>query len=84
MFSEDEMDPAWEALPDTNPVPVHMHRDVDGCRWPIGDHPTLFCNAVTDRGQKQQYCATHSKLSYSARVTSWGNGNKKRKMTKWD
>jgi hypothetical protein len=43
------------------PVPVHEH--IDGCRWPIGDHPILFCNSVVVE-RTNPYCDKHSKLSY--------------------
>ena len=37
----------------------------DGCRWPCGDHPFVFCAAVVVRGQV--YCGEHCRLAYRPR-----------------
>jgi transposase-like protein len=46
---------AWVALPGSHPLPVAMH--VTGCRFPIGENPTLFCCEPTDNGVV--YCPHH-------------------------
>ncbi|QIG66896.1 hypothetical protein EVB41_066 [Rhizobium phage RHph_TM3_14A] len=62
---------AFEPLPGTKPVPVHEH--TDGCRWPIGEHPTMYCNARV-MGKTARYCTAHSRMSYTPlKVTSHGN-----------
>lgn len=59
---------SFEALPNTKPVSICDH--TDGCRWPIGEHPTFYCNARPDA--KTPYCTAHNKMSYTPRVTTKG------------
>lgn len=58
---------------DMKPVPVHEH--IDGCRWPIGEHPTYFCNSARKSDRKDMYCTYHAKMAYVPirSVTSRGN-----------
>lgn len=53
---------AWEALPDTTPIPLLMLSDAT-CRWPVGD-PLLagfgFCGCPVEPGRV--YCPTHRAL----------------------
>lgn len=37
----------------------------DGCRWPTGDNPFVFCAAVVDKDQV--YCGEHCRLAYRPR-----------------
>ena len=48
----------------SEPAPVHvvLLDGSDGCRWPCGDHPFVFCAAVVVRGQV--YCGEHCRLAY--------------------
>jgi hypothetical protein len=67
------MDPHFNALPGTKPVSLVDFNEKSGCRWPIGEHPTLFCNAWTS-DKKPQYCTRHGKMAYRLRgVTTHGN-----------
>lgn len=51
---------AWNALPDTTPVPLVMLTDKT-CRWPIGGSSTTpaegFCGCAVKEGSS--YCETH-------------------------
>lgn len=57
---------AWNALPGTDPRPVHDHREHE-CRWPVGDHPARFCCAPT--APESVYCAAHRAMAYKPRET---------------
>ena len=53
---------AWDALPDTTPIPLMMLSD-ETCRWPIGDPLTAgfgFCGCPVEAGRV--YCAPHRAL----------------------
>lgn len=58
------MDPHFNALPGTTPVELIEHDEKHGCRWPIGEHPTLYCNAWTHNKLPHQYCSDHMRMSY--------------------
>jgi len=66
------MDPHFNALPGTTPVALTEHDEKHGCRWPIGEHPTLYCNAWAEKKMPHQYCSAHMRMSYRG-VTSHGN-----------
>lgn len=50
---------AWLALPGTEPKTL-TDLDVNQCRWPIGENPTLFCGCATEK----TYCDAHAKVAY--------------------
>lgn len=52
----------WEPLPGTSPVPLEALGD--GCKWPLGDGPFMFCGAPKD-GEHPSYCATHRRIGRS-------------------
>jgi GcrA cell cycle regulator len=37
----------------------------DGCRWPCGDHPFVFCAEPVEKGLP--YCAGHARIAYRSR-----------------
>lgn len=51
--------------PEPSPVRVVLADAQDGCRWPCGDHPFVFCAAEVERGQV--YCGEHCRLAYRPR-----------------
>lgn len=61
------MDTHFDALPGSKPVSIVDHNERSGCRWPIGEHPTLYCNNHTDRKVPHQYCDVHHKMTYRVR-----------------
>jgi len=54
---------AWRALPGSSPKPMTDLRPHE-CRWPLGDHPFLFCAAPATPGVS--YCPEHHKMAYVA------------------
>lgn len=65
---------AFMPLPGSTPVSVLDHKD--GCRWPIGDGPILYCNLEceekprarsTDPVTRSVYCRTHNHMARSRR-----------------
>jgi hypothetical protein len=51
---------AWLPLPGTAPVALE-HLEPHRCKWPIGDHPILFCGCAARAGSP--YCDTHAEMS---------------------
>lgn len=51
---------AWLPLPGTTPVALE-HLEPHRCKWPIGDHPILFCGCAARAGSP--YCDTHAEMS---------------------
>jgi hypothetical protein len=60
---------AFAPLPDTKPVPLMQ---ATGCRWPVSDHPYMFCNAIVhhtlptdwNAGRISSFCQHHHKIAY--------------------
>lgn len=50
---------AWEALENTNPVPL-VDLQKGQCIWPLGDGPFLFCASKSGRNT---YCEVHANLA---------------------
>lgn len=48
---------AWEPLEGSSTVLIEDH--TNGCRWPIGSGPFLYCNNATD---KHKYCSVHAEM----------------------
>lgn len=48
--------PTWEALDGVEPIPL-MQLTEHTCKWPIGDHPILFCGLHSAAGSP--YCDRH-------------------------
>lgn len=51
--------------PGPRPVRLVLADGSDGCRWPTGDHPFVFCAAEVMKGQA--YCGEHCRLAYKPR-----------------
>lgn len=62
---------AFAPLPGSAPIRVADHKD--GCRWPIGDGPFLFCNEAVSSGH---YCATHAQVAHRPTPPIKFNGKK--------
>jgi hypothetical protein len=58
---------AFSPLPGSMPVPLLR---ATGCRWPVSDHPFLFCDKSMPVGRS--FCDAHHKLAYPATITSRG------------
>lgn len=72
-----EAEVIFEPLPDTTPVPIVEH--TNGCRWPIYEHPTLYCNEATVFGKLGcVYCDAHTKISYSHRYPGGNDARPRR------
>lgn len=66
LATEAEKAAAWLALPGSRPKSLLDIRD-HMCRWPVGEHPFLFCADPVMEGQS--YCAHHHKLSIGTGTT---------------
>ena len=53
---------AMAARPEPSPVRVVLADAQDGCRWPCGDHPFVFCAGPVEKGQV--YCEPHCRIAY--------------------
>jgi hypothetical protein len=42
---------------------------IDDCRYPLGDHPHLYCGREVSAGSS--YCPTHHKLTHQAPRKVW-------------
>lgn len=60
---------AFEPLPGSEPVDLEH---LTACKWPVGDHPTMFCNLPqaerpkkrpTDPVLHEVYCPVHDRMS---------------------
>lgn len=71
------MHKSFEPLPNTFPVPLH---EMTGCKWPVGEHPVLFCNEATGNAVLQVYCEAHQKMGTTPRITK-GKG---KRGSAWD
>lgn len=57
--------PGLSAAKSPRLVRVVLADGSDGCRWPTGDNPFVFCAAVVDKDQV--YCGEHCRLAYRPR-----------------
>lgn len=60
--------PVFKIIPLPPPEPTAgvtelFDLDRNGCRWPSGDGPFLFCNAPQFKGCDTQYCEHHFNMS---------------------
>ena len=63
---------AFEALPDTSPVPLC---ETTGCKWPIGEErPFYFCNAAVAE-IATPYCTAHRKIGVTPAMVRKGRSN---------
>lgn len=58
------MEHFWLPLPDTKPATIIDADEMHGCKWPVGEHPIMYCNAYAERGKKHLYCTRHLRMSY--------------------
>jgi hypothetical protein len=56
------------ARSEPQPVRTVLLNGSDGCRWPAGDHPFVFCGGTVERGQV--YCGEHCRLAYRPKIVS--------------
>lgn len=52
----------WRALPGATPTSL-ADLPANGCKWPVGDAPTLFC--ACERHNGTPYCETHASRAYA-------------------
>lgn len=64
----------WEAIEGSRPVTIEHHKT--GCRWPIGEHPVLFCNRSTSG--KSPYCQHHRARGTKVYAPSMTNNGRRR------
>lgn len=72
--------PAFDPLPDTNPVPL---AECNGCRWPVTfQGNTLFCNDPVRPGAKITWCDRHQEIGIRVRITPHGKAAKRKNKSR--
>lgn len=69
----DVPDEAWQPLPNSTPVRIEDHKE--GCRWPIGEKPVMFCGCPTTG--KAVYCPDHKRRGTTVTPPAAFNGRRR-------